>query len=566
MMHNAVLRDIAECLERSFREAFPGSGISAERIYPTLSEAPNIALGHFAFATFPFAKECGQKPAALAAVLREHLDGRLFAGVGVQGPYINFSVRPSDYYDKVVRPIGDGTFFHPPPLEDNPRAMFEYSQPNTHKVLHVGHMRNLCLGNALVRIHRYLGRDVLAATYPGDVGTHVAKCLWYMKYRNEEPPPEGEKGAWLGELYAKAHLLLEDERGGSSEEKNRAQLTEILKQLHDGKGEFFDLWKTTRRWSLELMERVYSWADVRFDHHFYESQMDAPSVALAREMLGAGLLIEDQGAVGMDLKDEGLGFCLLIKSDGTGLYATKDVLLAKKKFQEFGIEKNVYVVDNRQSLHFKQVFKILEKMGFAQAKDCLHLPYDVVELPDGAMSSRKGNIVPLMELIRTLEDKVKDDYLKKYVGDWSDEEIAETAKAIADGAIKYGMVSIDSNKKIVFHMDRWTKLDGDTGPYLQYVHARIVSLCKKLRFDPGKIPNFDLLSQGQETALLVKLSLFNDVVVKAADGFKPPLVCAYLFDLGKLFNNFYAACPIGKAESEEIGIARLHLAHAVGRS
>ena len=563
-MQSNIIRDVSLCLERAFTKSFPDSHIHAHQIYRILTETPDISLGHFAFAPFPFTKACGKNPTAIAAALFDTIDKDAFANVGIQGPYINFTPKQTDYYDKVIRPICDGSFFQPLPPKANPKTMFEYSQPNTHKTLHVGHMRNLCLGNALVQIHRYLGRDVLAVTYPGDVGTHVAKCLWYMKYHNDQSPPEEEKGAWLGELYAKAHDLLENERGGKKEEQNRAELSEILKQLHDGKGEFFDLWKTTRQWSLELMKQAYSWADVYFDHWFFESQMDAPSISLAKKLLDEGILTKDRGAVGIDLKEENLGFCLLIKSDGTGLYATKDVLLATKKFQEFGIEKNIYIVDNRQSLHFKQVFKTLEKMGFAQAKVCLHLQYDVVELPEGAMSSRKGNIVPLMDLIRTMEAKVRNDYLEKYISDWPDEEIEETARVIADGAIKYGMISIDPNRKIVFHMDRWTKLDGNTGPYLQYVYARITSLCKKYHFDPKQKPDFNLLSQEQECAILVKLSLFNDIVAKAGAEFKTPLVCSYLFDLGKLFNNFYAACPIGKAKNKALSLARLHIAYAVG--
>ena len=190
--------------------------------------------------------------------------------------------------------------------------------------------------------------------------------------------------------------------------------------------------------------------------------MDSPSVDLIKKYFAEGKLTKDQGAIGMDLSEDKLGFCLLLKSDGNGLYATKDVLLAQEKFKEFDIQKNLYIVDVRQSLHFKQVFKVLEKVGFEESKSCHHIDYEFVEVPDGAMSSRKGNIVPLMDLIKNMENTITKNYLEKYRGDWSDEEISSTAKDIANGAIKYGMVRMDNNRKIVFEMDEWLKLDGES--------------------------------------------------------------------------------------------------------
>ena len=180
----------------------------------------------------------------------------------------------------------------------------------------------------------------------------------------------------------------------------------------------------------------------------------------------------------MDLSDDKLSFCLLLKSDGNGLYSTKDVMLAQHKFEEFDIQQNFYVVDVRQSLHFKQVFKVLEKIGFEQHQNCHHIENDFVETPGGAMSSRKGNIIPLIDLVNQMESMVKENYLEKYRGDWSDEEINETASKIANGAIKYGMVRMDSNRKIVFDMNEWLKIDGES-PLSSAVYARINSLCKK---------------------------------------------------------------------------------------
>jgi arginyl-tRNA synthetase len=420
------------------------------------------------------------------------------------------------------------------------------------------------LGDSLIRLHRYCGFDIVASTFPGDVGAHVAKCLWFYKNHNFEAPPQTKKGAWLGTLYTKGHNKLEDERGSDKEESNRKQLTEILAQLEKKQGEYFELWKETRQWSVDLMNEVYHWANVTFDAWYWESEVDSESVKLVREWQEKGLFIEDQGAVGCDLKEHGLGFCMLLKTDGNGLYATKDIELARRKFQERGIEKSVYIVDLRQAHHFKQVFKVLELMGFPHAKDCFHLQYDFVELPDGAMSSRKGNIVPLQALIENMVAMVKKEHLERYRGQWTDEEIEQTAQDVAKGAIKYGMTRIDPGKKIVFAMDEWLKLDGESGPYLQYTYARIQSLARKLRAETLSPADFATLSAPQEAELIRLLPQFNTIVAQACEQYRPSVLTAYLYDVAKGFNAFYAECPVNSAPSGQKE-ARLALAEAAAR-
>lgn len=561
--YHPLAATIVDNLLPHLKSLAPDSSFDRDALCSQIQIAPQMELGQFAFGVFQLAKALKKAPPAIASELEIHLNQNLsacFKSIKATGPYLNFSFTSTFIFDQIVTPQNQGDFFQQKLIKNPLKTMVEYSQPNTHKVLHVGHMRNLCLGNALVRLMRYAGVDVSAVTYPGDMGTHVAKTLWYMKFHCHEKAPTHEPGAWLGELYTLATHKLEDEKGTPLEEKNREQLTMILKQLEHQEGEFYQLWIETRQWSLDLMNKAYQWADVQFDRWFFESEFDAPSLKLMREYQAQGILKEDQGAVGMDLSEDKLGFCLLIKSDGTGLYATKDIALAKKKFEEFKIEQNIYVVDNRQARHFQQVFKVLEKIGFKEAKNCFHLQYDVVELPDGAMSSRKGNIVPLMSLIEAMEKTITERYLERYRGIWSDEEIIETAHMVAEGAIKYGMIRIDNNRKIVFDQDEWLKLDGDTGPYLQYVHARIQSVLSKIQPQVSAEPS--LLVHEIEEKLLVKLSVFNEVITQAVRGLKTVGVCSYLFELGKLFNQFYAECPIAKAPTLELQAARLELCRA----
>lgn len=567
--HNKILNEASKAILLAIQSAFQDKDlISLSDIYFGISEPPDSNLGHLAFPCFILSKKLKCSPLDVSKKIKEHFPvDTIFSKAQEVGPYFNLFIKSKSLGELVGAEILKGTFFKEQLIIEPQTIMLEYSQPNTHKELHVGHMRNLCLGNALVGMNRYLGHKVLAVTYPGDVGTHVAKCLWYLKHVNKTPAPELNKGAWLGEMYSKAHNLLEDQRSTPDEEKNRTELTAILKQLEKKEGEYYSLWKSTREWSIEQMKEVYKWANVTFDHWFFESECDAASLLLAKELYQSGQLILSDGAVGMDLSNEKLGFCMLIKSDGTGLYATKDIYLAFKKFKEYKISKNIYIVDVRQALHFKQVFKVLEKIGMNDYKNCLHLDYDFVELPSGAMSSRKGNIIPMTSLIQNMEEVIKEEYLNKHLDSWTQEEVNETAKLIANGAIKYGMIRMDHNRKIVFEMKDWLKLDGETGPYLQYVVARINSLSNKLNAEhelKGKIP-WEVLTHPLEQNILVKLSQFNSVVAQAAIHFKTPQLTSYLYHLAKSFNSFYAECPISKADKEEQRRARLALACAVSK-
>lgn len=550
-----LAESLSPVIEKTFNCSFP-----VAKVYELFGATPSREAGDLAFPLFLVAKEAKTNPAQAAKTLAEAVTSlpSFVTDKKAMGPYLNFFFNFSEIGSSLVPDINSGKFFKTKLSENTPKTMIEYSQPNTHKEMHVGHMRNLCLGDALIKLHRYSGFDIVASTFPGDVGTHVAKCLWYLKFRYKGETPSTRKGAWLGSMYSTAHNKLEEERGTPQEADNREKLTMILKQLEQKSGEFYDLWVETRQWSIDLMNEVYKWADVKFDVWYWESEVDSDSVKLAREWHKKGLFVEDQGAIGVNLEEYKLGFCMLLKTDGNGLYATKDIELARRKFQDYKIEKNIYVVDKRQEHHFKQVFKVLELMGFENAKKCFHLQYDFVELPDGAMSSRKGNIIPLQALIENMVQMIKDQYLARYKGDWSESEIEHTAQIVAKGAIKYGMTRIDPSKKIVFDMQEWLKLDGESGPYIQYAYARINSMVKKL----GETKSDKIMTDTpQERELVATLMNFHHVVQQATEQYKPSVLTSYLYDLSRAYNSFYAECPVGSA-AEPLRSSRLHLSRA----
>lgn len=564
-LHNQLKFSLAQTLHDAIVATSADTKISVEDIYNFITPTPNPTSGDLAFPCFSLAKELKSSPVEISKNLYAALKPNPLVEKAIaQGPYLNFFIKAGEFFAGFYPDLESGEYFEKSLIDQAPKTIIEYSQPNTHKEMHVGHMRNLCLGDALIKTHRYCGVETLSTTFPGDVGTHVAKCLWYYTKHNNEKAPEQRKGAWLGSLYTKGNNLLEEQKGTPAEEENRRELTEILKQIEAQSGEYYKLWKETKEWSLELMNEVYKWAQVSFDSWYWESDVDSSSVALVNEYFEKGLFVKDDGAIGIDLSDDKLGFALLLKRDGTGLYATKDLELARRKFEDQKVDRSIYVVDNRQALHFKQVFKTLEKMGFEKAKDCYHLQYEMVELPDGAMSSRKGNIIPIQSLIDQMVLKIKSDYLEKYRGEWSDEEIESTANQIAAGAIKFGMNKIDPNKKIVFDMNEWLKLEGDSGPYIQYVYARINSMLAKV--DTDAAADYTLLSEPIEKQAILLVNQFNDVTQTALKQYKTSLICNYLYDLAKVFNQFYAHCPVAKAPTPALAAARRDLSKACAKT
>ncbi|MCB9717928.1 MAG: arginine--tRNA ligase [Myxococcales bacterium] len=539
--------------------------LSVEEVAGLLGPTPKPELGDLAFPCFRLAKALRKGPPQIAQQLAAQLAEAGGSGVVTEaiaaGPYLNLRVELGHAAALVAGPLAEG---QPPPADaQSQRVMVEYSQPNTHKAFHVGHMRNLCLGDAIVRLLRADGYPVVAANYLGDVGAHIAKCLWwYLDVLDDagRQPPDEARGEWLGELYSAASNQLDEWKdaadGGDEEararlEAARARTTEILQKLEARDPELTEVWQRTRQWSLEEFDEIYRWCGVEFDRVFYESEVDEPGLAIVQEFLDRGVFVQSEGAVGIFNEEvKHMPFFMLRKRDGTGLYATKDLALARLKFEEHEIDRSIYVVDTRQSDHFRHVFLTLAKMGFPQAGQCEHVPYEMVELPSGPMATRKGNVILFRTLRERMTSHLIDSYLAKYRGQWPDEEIERTAHQVALGAIKFGMLARDVNQKIVFDMEAWLALEGDTGPYLQYGAARYASILRKAEaadkvLDPA-LPHDAArlhaagaaLTQLEERQLVLELAQLGPQVHRAAQDLRPSVLCTYLLGLAKAMNRF----------------------------
>jgi arginyl-tRNA synthetase len=538
------------------------AGLTVQEVADLLAPVPKAEMGDFAFPCFRLAKALRSAPPKIAADVAALVatDGMIESATAA-GPYVNLKVSLAHAAPLVLPPVAAG-LGEPVPTKPE-RVMVEYSQPNTHKAFHVGHMRNLALGDALVRLLRADGYDVVAANYLGDVGAHIAKCLWWYLDMLDDAgrvPPDEARGEWLGELYAAASNQLDDwdaaaktgDAGAQAKlDAARARTTQLLQDLEAREPELLERWKQTRQWSLDEFDEIYAWADVHFDRVFFESEVDEPGLAIVDEFLERGVFSVSEGAVGIFNEEvKHMPFFMLRKRDGTGLYATKDLALARLKFEEHDIDRSIYVVDARQSDHFRHVFLTLHKMGFPQADRCEHVPYEMVELPSGAMATRKGNVILFRELRERMTSHLRSHYLAKYEGQWPPEEIERAAHQIALGAIKYGMLNRDVNQKIVFDMEAWLEVEGDTGPYLQYSAARAGSILRKAAkagktLPPGLATDAAALraagaalAQPEERGLVLAIAALRPAVHQAAETLRPNSMCSYLLGLAKAINRF----------------------------
>ncbi len=435
------------------------------------------------------------------------------------------------------------------------KIMIEYSQPNTHKEFHVGHLRNACLGSAIVNLNRSMGHKVTATNYIGDTGSHVAKCLWALKKFHAEDEEPVLKGKYLGEIYAEAVRKL------AKNPELEKQVSEVHTALENEDKEMIKLWGKTKEWSLRSFNDIYELLDIQFDEWFWESEEEKEGKEMLTKLLKSGKVSqikESQGAIIADLSEFSLDVLVLIKSDGNLLYGAKDLPLGKKKFDKFKINKSVYVVDSRQSLYLKQVFKLLDLLGY-EKKEKIHVAYDFVTLPEGAMASRKGNVVTFEDLFDEVVKKAQAETLARHA-DWSKEKIAENAIAVALAAIKFWMLKYDNASKIVFDTEKAMAFDGDTGPYLLYTIARIKSIFEQSAYEEIDLDevNTALLNQTEAREVVLQLAQFDKYRQLAAEKNSPHYLAGYLLNLAKSFNNFYHQVRVLDTPEEDRK-ARLYL-------
>jgi len=491
--------------------------------------------------------------------------------------YLNIYFKTSDYARRVVdEVITRGANFGQGDVKPE-TVMVEYAQPNTHHSFHIGHARNTILGEVLARLVEFAGYKTIRASYPGDLGLGVITVMWiYDKlYKGQEPAGVHERGQWLLKLYVEANQLLEKKENETPEqtaqrEAYEAERREMYRKWDAGDESVRELWRVTREWSLEELREVLRMLDVNMDVWFYESEVDEPSKVIVDELIARNIADDERpngGAVIVKI-DEKLGLTkekyrtnVILRRDGTTLYLTKDLALAKVKFEKYHVDRSIYVVDSRQALHLQQAFAILKLWGFPQSEKCYHLGYGFVSLPEGAMSSRKGRVVLFKEVADEAMRRVLSFETEKSA-DIPVEEREKIAFQIGMGALVYSMLCVDNNKDIIFDINEALSFDGRTGPYIQNAHVRANSILRKAGTGLVDGTSFNYELTKHEIELIEQLSRFPQAVQQAAEEYRPLVMAAYAYELANTFHSFYHAVNVMQTEDEETRKARLRLVSA----
>jgi len=487
-----------------------------------------------------------------------------FARVEALKGYLNLFFSTAVYTQRVIDSVLNQKEAFGRAERRGQRVMVEFSQPNTHKAFHVGHLRSAILGDVLCRILDGAGFDVVRTNYPGDIGLHVIKWLWnYMNYHQGERP-ERDVTHWMGQLYAEASRRLEEHP------ELEAEVRVLYARWDQRDPEVVALWEESRQWSLDGFNALYNMLDIHFDRYYFNSMVEHPGKEVVAGLIAKGIAQDGRPEEPVIVKiDEILGLSqekyrvlVVLRSDNTALYATEDLALAIRKFADYpDLVKSLYVVDVRQSLHFQQVFKTLEIAGFEWANRCQHVPYELVNLPGNVvMASREGTVVLLEDLIREATRRALE-VVEQKNPEISDPQKLAIARAVGIGAIKYPMLSRDNTKTVTFDWQVALDFNGQASPYIQYAYVRAGSILRKANspLPESLLPNFEL--SRVEIELIDIISRLPNEILRAAEDYRPLNLANLAYELARVFNDFYNQCPVLQVE-EPVRSVRLRLVAA----
>lgn len=533
-------------------------GLQRREILALVEIPKNPGMGDYAFPCFTFAKKLRKSPSEIAKEVASKIKpDRNFSEVKAVGPYVNFLVNKEKLAGSVIdRILKEKEKYGSGNSGKGKKIMVEFSQPNTHKAFHVGHIRGTSLGESLARVMEFSGNRIVRANYSGDTGMHIAKWLWaYKKYHKKEKPCDDE--TWFARIYVNAVRNLEDNKKGEKE------VEEINRKLENKKDkELNKLWEETRRLSISSWVKIYHELNTRFDVHYFESEVEKKGGNMVRSLLKRKIAEISDGASVVNLEKYGLGVFLLLRQDGTILYGGKDIALAEKKFKDYKPDKSIYVIGKEQDLYIHQVFKTLELMDSKLKNRLIYVPFNEIRFPWGKMSSRSGENVLYSDLKEQLKGLAEKE-VKKRFPELKGAEIADRALAIAMAAIKYSILKQDASKNIVFNPKEIIRFEGDTGPYLLYSYARSQSILRKADYKTLKKFTIKDVSE-HEKKLVSELARLPEVIGHSYDNLAPNSIANYAYELAKTFSEFYHNVKvIGSGESEQF---RLKLVDAFGQT
>ena len=536
---------VATCLKEHIEE------LTLEEITALIEVPPNKDMGDFAFPCFKLAKVFRKAPNMIAAELSEKIEAKgVISNVTPLGGYINFFVNKSQLAETVIKDVltKKEKYGHSD-LGKDKTIVIDFSSPNIAKPFHIGHIRTTVIGNALYKIYDSQGYNVVRVNHLGDYGTQFGKLIVAFKLWGSKEAVEANPIPELLKLYIQFHD--EAERHPEMEDEARAWFT----KLENGDKEAKELWQWFRDESLKEFARVYDLLDIEFDSYngesFYSDKMDRV-IDIIKDK---GLLQESQGTNIVDLEEYNMPPALITKNDGSTLYMTRDLAAALYRKENYDFEKCIYVVGSQQSLHFQQLFKVLELVGFEWAKDMVHVPFGMVALEEGTMSTRKGRVVFLEDVLKQAIEKTKETMLTKNPNALNVDEIA---KQVGVGAVVFQELSNSRIKDYTFSWSRTLSFEGETGPYVQYTHARCCAVLRKAEEEVTTDINYELLNDVDSAEVLKVIASFNKTILNAMRKNEPHIITRFVLDLAQAFNKFYHDNSI-LVEDAELRKARLAL-------
>lgn len=561
-----------------------GTDVNASQVQ--LQKTKKEFEGHVTLVVFPFLKLSKKDPESTAkeigAYLLEHEP--LISKFNVIKGFLNLSIANQAWLQLLDRVHSDSSFGVTEANDSSPLVMIEYSSPNTNKPLHLGHVRNNLLGYSLAKIMAANGNRVVKTNIVNDRGIHICKSMLAWKKWGEGITPEkaNKKGDHLiGDFYVlfdkkyKQELADLQAAGKSKEEAEAAselmaEAREMLRQWEAGNKEVVSLWKMMNEWVYAGFDETYKKLGVDFDKIYYESQTYKEGKGKVLEGLEKGVFFrKEDGSVWADLTGDGLDQKLLLRGDGTSVYMTQDIGTAKLRFDDYPINKMIYVVGNEQNYHFQVLSILLDRLGFSWGKDLVHFSYGMVELPEGKMKSREGTVVDADDLVDEMVATAKE--TSRELGkldDCTPEEAEKISRMVALGALKYFILKVDPRKNMTFNPKESIDFNGNTGPFIQYTYARICSVLRKAKEQGIVMPdhfNKNIELSEKEIALIQQIAQFDSIVKEAGAEYSPALIANYVYDLVKEYNQFYHDFSILKEENEAVKIFRLLLSANVAK-
>jgi arginyl-tRNA synthetase len=538
---------ISEILLKAIKKE--GVSLKKEEIEKFIEIPPSHEMGDYAFPCFFLAGKLKVSPQEIAINVRANIEDypKDFEDIQTSGPYINFFLDRRTMALNLIKEIKAAGDNYGRANATKQITMVEFPSPNTNKPLHLGHLRNMTIGESVSRMLEFSGDKVIRANLNNDRGIHICKSMAAYEFygKGKTPKTENKKSDhFVGDFYV---MFNKKEK---EDEKMETESHTLLQKWENGDKGVVKLWEMMNKWALDGFKQTYSRFGIKHDVEFFESEIYKSGKEIVEKGLKDKILVKkEDGAIVADLTKEGLGEKVLLRADGTSIYMTQDLYLAKLKAEQYKVNKSIYVVGNEQDYHFQVLFTILKKLGF-NFSGLHHLSYGMVNLPEGRMKSREGTVVDADDLINEVQTLVKKELQSR--DKMSTKLLEERSLKIALAAIKYILLRVDTKKDMIFNPKESIDFEGDTGPYILYSYARASSILKKLKKPKKPFPLEEI--EDKEIALVKKLSEFKEILEKSLNELNPSLMANYTYHLSQIFNEFYHECPVIGSEKESFRI------------